>query len=149
MSPQEASEVMLEEPDWREVFENECLRWPRLPRHLQEDNAFESVLKKWRHFHMTNDASAGMVALATLHIFPPRWLIKDEPRDGKCFQEQHDEHCWITMSQRAWRIVTIEDRIMLCDSFGEQTQIDLATAKWGKYLDKAVEAMEARREVQP
>src|SRR4029077_3814978 len=147
MSPLEASEVIYEEPNWREVFEEECARWPKLPRYLAEDSGFESTLKRWRRFHATGDQPAGavegMIALAALRIFPPRNLIQHTPRDGVCFEEQFDNHCWLIMSQRAWRIQTIEDRMMVLDSFGESTQIDMSRAKWDKYIEKAVEAMEA------
>lgn len=50
---------------------------------------------------------------------------------------------WLTMSQRAWRIVGVEDRMLLLDSFGEQTQVDLSKAKWEKHTEKAVEALMA------
>lgn len=149
MSPFEASEILLEEPDWRETFERECLRWPRLPRYLQEDSAYESILKMWRRFHAKDNkpapASDGMMALAVLKLYPARNLIRDVPRDGKCFEEQHDAHCWMIMSQRAWRVVGIEDKTLLLNSFGEEEQVNLSRAKWEKYLDKAVEALMARQ----
>ena len=44
MSPAEAGAVEFEEPDWRELFEDECRRHPAWPRYLQEDDAFEAVL---------------------------------------------------------------------------------------------------------
>ena len=53
-------------------------------------------------------------------------------------------------SQRAWRIVAVEDRTLLLDSFGEQTQVDLSRAKWGKYCEKAgVKFWKAMREKIP
>ena len=150
MSPAEATAVEYEEPDWNERFETHMARWPRLPRHLAEDAAFESTLKDWRRFHAINDKPAlvydGMIALAVLKILPPRNLIKDIERTSACFAEQVDDHMWLTMSQRAWRIVAVEDRTLLLDSFGEQTQVDLSRAKWGKYCEKAAEVLEAMRE---
>jgi hypothetical protein len=147
MSPAEAAAIELEEPDWRARFEAHCARWPKLPRYLAEDSAFEATLKDWRRFHATGDKPAGavegMIALAALRIFPPRNLIQDTPRTGECLEEQFDNHCWLIMSQRAWRIQTIEDRMMVLDSFGESTQVDMSRAKWDKYIEKAVEAMNA------
>lgn len=145
VSPAEASAIELEEPNWPTRFEEHCGRWPKLPRYLQEDSAFEATLVDWRRWHAVDGKTAaaadGMVALAKLKIFPPRNLIKDVPRDGELFEEQHDAHCWMTMSQRAWRVLGIEDKMLLLDSFGERTQVDLSKAKWEKYLDKAVEAL--------
>jgi hypothetical protein len=153
MSPKEAGELDIEEPNWHEAFESEQDRWPRLPKELKEDGAFESVLKRWRRFHAVGDKPAtayeGMVALARLRIFPPRSIIKDIERTGACFKDQHDSQMWLTMSQRAWRIVAIESRVLFLESFGEQTQVDLSRAKWGKYCEKAAEALEAMRKNGP
>ena len=147
MSPQEASEVIFEEPDWHERFEFHCARWPKLPRYLAEDSGFEAVLKEWRRFHAVDDKPAaaieGMIALAKLKIMPPRNLIRDVERTSACFEEQIDDHMWLIMSQRAWRIVTIESRVLFLESFGEHTQVDLSRAKWEKYVEKAVEALNA------
>ena len=149
MSPLEASEFCLEEPDWQERFESYCDAWPRLPRYLQEDNSFERVLKDWRRFHAVDDKPAaaieGMIALAKLKIMPPRNLIRDIERTSACFQEQVDDHCWINMSQRAWRIISVESRVMFLESFGEQTQIDMTKAKWEKWTEKALEVLNATR----
>ena len=149
MSPAEASAVILEEPDWHERFEFHCARWPKLPRYLQEDSGFEAVLKEWRRFHAIDDKPApaydGMIALAKLQIMPPRNLIRDVERTSACFREQHDDHMWVTMSQRAWRIIAVESRVLFLESFGEQTQVDLARAKWEKYCEKAAEVLEAMR----
>ena len=148
MSPKEAAEILLKEPDWKDRFEFHCARWPWLSRYLAEDSAYEATLKDYRRFHAVDDkpgpTADGIVALTGLGIFPPRNLIKDVPRDGKCFEEQHDDHMWLIMSQRAWRIVAIEDRMLILDSFGEQTQVDLSRAKWEKYTEKAVEVLNAR-----
>ena len=68
VSPAEARAVEYEEPDWRERFETHCARWPRLPRYLQEDSAFEATMRDWRRWHATDDKPAGaveaMIALA-------------------------------------------------------------------------------------
>jgi hypothetical protein len=147
VSPAEAAAVELEEPDWRERFEAHCARWPKLPRYLQEDAAFEATQKEWRKWHRTDGKPAGMteamIALAAFRIFPPRNLFQDTPRTTDCFEEQHDDHMWLIMSSRSWRIVTIEDRMMILDSFGDKTQVDLSRAKWEKYTEKAVEALMA------
>lgn len=147
MSPAEASAVELEEPDWLDEFELECRRWPTWPRHLAEDSAFESILKRWRRYHAVDDKPASaydaMIALARLRLFPPRNLIKDVPRDGKRLEEQHDSHMWVIMSQRAWRVIGVEDKMLLLDSFGDQTQVSLEPRKWLKHTEKAVEWLKA------
>jgi hypothetical protein len=150
VSPAEAAAIELEEPDWRERFEEHCARWPKLPRYLAEDSAFEETLKEWRRWHRDEhgqaaDAYTGMVALAVLKILPPRSLIKDIERTGECYQEQHDDHMWLIMSQRSWRIVALESRTLFLESFGEKTQVDLSRAKWEKYTEKAVEALMAQQ----
>ena len=152
MSPFEAGTIELEEPDWKERFEFHCARFPRLPRYLAEDSAYEATLKDWRRFHKEvvdgkdtpAPAANGIVALTVLGIYPPRSLIRDIPHGGQCFEEQYDAHMWLVMSQRAWRIIAIEDRMLILDSFGEQTQVDLNRAKWEKYTEKAAEALNAR-----
>ena len=153
LSPAEATAVEYEEPDWRERFEVHYARWPKLPRYLQEDAAFERTLIDWRRWHAVDDKPAaaieGMIALAKLKIMPPRNLIRDTERTSACFAEQVDSHMWLTMSQRAWRIVAVEDRTLLLDSFGEQTQVDLSRAKWEKYCEKACEVLEAMRKNGP
>jgi hypothetical protein len=154
MTPREAGELELEEPNWRDRFEEHCLRWPKLPRYLAEDSAFEATLSDWRRHHFTwvevdgkakrraAKAIDGMIALAKLRIFPPRNLIKDAPRDGKCYEpDLGDDHCWLTISGRAWRVVTIEDRMLILDSFGEDKQIDLNRAKWEANTNAALAAM--------
>jgi hypothetical protein len=156
VTPREAGEIELEEPDWREVFERECARWPRLPRYLQEDSAFESVLRQWRRFYFTwieldgkakrNPAGAteAIIALAKLKIMPPRFLHKDLPRE-ESGGYQADDHMWISINQEQWRIVGVEDR-MLCLEKGfedkETLQIDLSKAKWTKYIAAAVELLD-------
>lgn len=158
MSPAEAGALEFEEPDWRERFEEHCRRWPKWPRYLAEDSAFESTLKDWRLFHATTvevngemkrrpaGAVEAMIALAGLRIFPPRNLIKDVPRDGKCYEpDVGDDHMWLQIAGRAWRIVGVESRMLLLDSFGESKQIDLNKAKWEKYTEAALAAMAAAR----
>ena len=39
--PAEAAAIELEEPDWQERFETHFARWPKLPRYLAENEAFE------------------------------------------------------------------------------------------------------------
>ena len=164
MSPAEAGAVELEEPNWRERFEDHCLRWPKLPRYLQEDSAFEATLSDWRRFHFTwleveingkvqlkhKPASAidGMVALAKLKILPPRSLIKDVPRDGATGY-QADDHMWLSIAGEQWRITAIEDRIIILERTledkPETKQIDLTKAKWTKYVEAACAVIEAQR----
>jgi hypothetical protein len=154
VTPREAGELELEEPNWRDRFESHCERWPRLPRYLQEDSAFEATLLDWRRFHWTPievegklkkrpaGATQAIVALAKLRIFPPRNLIKDVPRDGKCYEpDLGDDHLWLQIAGRAWRIVAIEDKMLILDSFGEDKQIDLNRARWKENTDAALAAM--------
>ena len=160
MSPAEAAAIELEEPDWRERFEEHAQRFPNLPAYLAWDQAFEAVLKDWRRFHgalvevngepknRPAAATEGMIALAGLRIFPARMQTHDLPT-GDPYQEQHDAHVWLIMSQRAWRITAVEDRMLILDSFGEQTQVDLSRAKWGQYIEKATQALDAMRQKNP
>jgi hypothetical protein len=83
-----------------------------------------------------------MIALAKLRIFPPRNLIKDVPRDGKCYEpDLGDDHLWLQIAGRAWRIVAIEDKMLILDSFGEDKQIDLNRARWEANTNAALAAM--------
>jgi hypothetical protein len=152
MTPRQAFLIDSEtEPDWRELFDARIDDLQKLkpdrPRYLVEDEAFEQLLKEWRRFHCIGSkvgervpapAVEAMIALAKLHIFPP-----SSPRDGVRFEEQHDDHCWLIIDQRAWRIVDAEDRTLMLDSFGEQMQIDLNKAKWEKYNEAAQRWLEA------
>ena len=144
VSPAEAAAIKLEEPDWRGRFEEHANAFPKLPDYLAWDSAYERTLRDWRRWHDKADVYTGMAALTRLDIFPARSLLKHIPRDDKLFEEQHDAHMWLIMSQRAWRIVAIEDRTMVLDSFGEQTQVDLSRAKWGNYIEKAAEVLMAK-----
>jgi hypothetical protein len=156
VTPREAGEAELEEPAWRAVFEEECQRWPKLPRYLAEDNAFESTMRRWRQFHFTwiefggkakrqpAGATEAMIALARLKIFPARFLIKDVPRE-KFGGYQADEHMWLSIRQEQWRITGVEDH-MLClekrfEDKPETMQIDLAKAKWTKYCEAAAASL--------
>jgi len=158
MSPAEAGEVIYEEPCWRERFAEHCLRWPKLPKYLAEAEAFEATLFDWRRFHWTPvdvdgkekrkpaGAIDAMVALAALRIFPPRHTVRDVPRDGATGY-QYDDQMWVSISQEQWRIVGVENRMLLLerlmgdDSRPETKQIDLTKAKWNKYCEAAAAAL--------
>jgi hypothetical protein len=147
VSPLEAAAIELEEPDWRQRFETHCARWPKLPRYLQEDAAFESTMRDYRRFHFSwidgkqipLAADPAKIALAKLRIFPPRFTIKDVPRDGVC-GFQCDDHMWVG----PWRIVAVEDRTLCMEKYmeiegkPETRQIDLTKADWTKYITSAV-----------
>lgn len=162
MNAAEAGAVELEEPCWSEVFEQQCARWPRLPRYLQEDAAYEETLRQWRRWHWTpveidgetkqRPASAveGMIALARLGILAPRSTWNEIPHSDVIEGYQHDNHCWLSIAQEQWRIIGVEDR-MLCLEKGFQSeretkQINLNTAKWTHYIDAAVQMLEAIRQ---
>jgi len=161
MSPAEAGSVLFEEPDWRALFEEQCARWPKLPRYLQEDSAFTEVLRQWRRFHWTpievdgalkkNPAGAveAIIALAKLQIMPPRSAWQDIPRTGIVEGYQSDDHMWLSIAGEQWRITAIEDK-MLCLQKGfqadvETKQIDLNRARWDKYIESAVGVLDAMR----
>lgn len=160
MSPAEAGAIELEEPDWRERFEEHILRWPKLPRWLAEDNAFEAVLTDWRRFHWTpievdgqaKKAPAGateaIIALAKLGIMAPRSAWVETPRTNATGY-QCDDHMWLSIAGEQWRITGVEAR-MLCLQKGfqadvETKQINLTTAKWESHNAAAVELLEALR----
>jgi hypothetical protein len=162
MNPAEAAAVEYEEPDWRERFEEQCARWPRLPRYLQEDAAFEEVLRQWRRSHSTPVEVGGrqlrqpagaveaMIALAKLKIMPPRSAWVDIPHGDIVEGFQHDDHCWLSYSGQQWRITAIEDRILHIDKMTfddkfETQAIDLNRARWDKYVEAAVAVLEAMR----
>jgi hypothetical protein len=50
---------------------------------------------------------------------------------------------WLQIAGRMWRIVAIEDRILILDSFGEPKQINLITARWAEYTKSACAALDA------
>ena len=159
MSPANAAAILTEEPDWKQVFEEQIARWPKLPRYLAEDSAFPEVMRQWRRFHWTpivvdevlkkNPAGAieAIIALAKLGIMPPRSAWNDIPRDGELGAHQRDDHMWVSINQEQWRIVAIEDRILhLQKGFQadvERKQIDLAQAKWDKHNAAAIELLKA------
>jgi hypothetical protein len=163
MTPAEAAAIELEEPDWGVEFERECARWPRLPRYLQEDCAFEEVLRRWRRFHwspvdvdgkaMKRPASAteAMIALAKLRILPPRSTWVDIPHGDIVEGFQQDDHVWLSYSGEQWRIVGVEDRMLHLARMTfdgkepEQKSIDLGRAHWDRYIESAVAVLEAQR----
>jgi hypothetical protein len=159
VTPKEAGEVELQEPNWRERFETHCARWPGLPRYLAEDNAFEATMRDWRRHHFTwievggkakrrpAGAQEAIIALAKLRIFPARFLLKEVPRDGACGY-QSDDHMWLSLAGEQWRITGVEDRMLHLErrfDEPETRQIDLNRARWTKYTAAAVEALEAMR----
>jgi hypothetical protein len=143
MSPAEAAES-LEEPDWAEL-------WSRLQA---ADDGFEILLRKWREHHFTpveidgvwkkKMASSvdGVIALSRLGLMPLRSLTEGQ---GGLFEEQIDDHCWFLSQGRAWRVLGIEDHMLMLNSFGEEKQIDLSRAKWAKYCEAAAAALEAQK----
>jgi hypothetical protein len=158
MTPAEAAAVELEEPDWVELFNEECARWPRLPRYLQEDSAFPEVMRRWRRFHaapaapgqrIPAPAAEAIVALAKLGVMPPRSAWNDIPRSDATGY-QHDDHCWMSYAGQQWRITAVEDRIMHIekmsfDDKSETQQIDLNRARWDKYVEAAFAVLDAMR----
>jgi hypothetical protein len=143
MSPAAAAES-LDEPGWAEL-------WSRLKA---ANDGFETILRKWREWHWTpieidgapkkkmGSSVDGMIALAKLGIMAR--LIPENPLTN--LVDQIDDHCWLSISGRAWRIVGIEDRTLFLNSFGEEKQIDLNKAKWEKHTEAAVAVLEATRE---
>jgi hypothetical protein len=115
--------------------------------------AFENILREWRAFHWTPvgdkkrpaGATEGIVALAILGVMPPRSLPDRPPG---LFEEQHDDHTIFVSEGRAWRIVGIEDRmLMLRSAFSdEERQIALdPVTRWAKYCEAHNAQLEARR----
>jgi hypothetical protein len=162
MNPAEAAAVEYEEPDWRARFEEQCARWPKLPRYLAEDAAFEAVLSRWRRFHSTPVEIGGkqlrqpagaveaMIALAKLKIMPPRSVWNEIPHGDVVEGFQHDAHMWMSYAQEQWRITAIADRMLHLEkmSFDDKTetkQIDLERARWDKYVEAAVAVLNAIR----
>jgi hypothetical protein len=147
VSPAEAVAV-TEEPNWRDL-------WRALKA---ADDGYEVLLMKYRRWHWTpgieyrddhgqtrvqknmGPSVDGVIALSKLKIFPP--TIPENPLTSFA-GEQHDGHMWFLSQGRAWRILGIEDKMLMLDSFGEQWQIDLNKAKWEKYCEAARKALEA------
>ena len=132
MSPAEAG-ALLEEPDWAMLFADRG----------STELAFENTLREWRAWHWTPvgdkkrpaGATEGIIALALLGVMPPRSLPDRPPG---LFEEQHDDHCWFVSEGRAWRVVGIEDRmLMLRSGFSEEErQIALdPLERWAKYCE--------------
>jgi hypothetical protein len=160
LTPREAAAVEYQEPDWRELFELECARHPKWPRHLQQVDAFEEVMRRWRRFHWTPveikgeqkkmpaGATEAMVALAGVGIMPPRSEYK-YLLAGLGYQQ--DDHMWLSISGEQWRIIAIEDRMLILnkmtfdDSKPEIMSIDLNRADWTKHTEAAVAILEAMR----
>ena len=139
MSPAEASAI-LNEPDWAAQFADSG----------GSEIAFENILTAWRKWHFTplDDGRKkmapsvdGVIALALLGIMPPRTL----DRPPGLFQDQADDHCWFVSEGRAWRILGIEDKMLMLNSFGDEKQIDLSRAKWENYCAHHAAVLEALR----
>jgi hypothetical protein len=154
MTPAEAGAVLLEEPDWQERLAEimgDRLDDKKYPYELVQEDAFEQLLREYRRFHFTwgddgkrypMPADKACIALAGLRIFPPRSIIKDVSRDGQCYEpDLGDNHMWLTINQRAWRIVAVESGTLFLDSFGEAMQIEANHPGWAKYIDKVLEAL--------
>ena len=140
MSPAEASAI-TEEPDWVQMFAG--------PR-LDQRSAFENLLIEWRKWHFTplDDGRKrmapsvdGVIALAILGIMPPRTL----DRPPGLFEDQVDDQCWFVSEGRSWRILGIEDKMLMLNSFGDEKQIDLTRAKWDSYCAHHAAVLEALR----
>jgi hypothetical protein len=162
MNPREAGRVEYEEPDWPAEFDAECLRWPNLPKYLQEESAFPEIMRRWRRFHATPvevegqwkrrpaSATEAMIALAKLRIMPPRSAWVDIPHGNIVEGYQHDDHAWLSLSGELWRITGVEDCMlflekMTFDDKREQKQIDLNRARWDQYCESAAAVLEAQK----
>lgn len=153
MNAAEAGAIELEEPDWNEYFSGFVSDMDeKNPIELRQDSAFEKTLLLYRQFHFTwldngkrrpMASSNAVIALAILGIMAPRSRRKDMPHDASTFEYQHDEHCWL-VNERAWRIVAIEDKTLCLDSFGDTKQVDLAVAKWDKYVEQRLQILQPK-----
>jgi hypothetical protein len=143
MSPAEAA-AATEEPDWAEMFRD----------FGGEFSAYQATLFQWRRWHAAlvlingeekrNPAPAtdGIIALAQAGVLYPSLT---PPRPPGVFEEQSDAHCWLISQDRAWRILGVEDGMLMLNSFGDEWQIDLGRAKWAGYVEKAAAALETQR----
>ena len=156
MSPADAAAILIEEPDWRALFEEQCARWPKLPRYFQEDSAFPEVMRQWRKFHWIADRNQGRAQedagwrgrgdyrarQAWHHAAALAW--NDIPRDGETGY-QPTTTCGSRSarssgaSSRSKTASCICRRVFQADV--EQKQIDLVQAKWDKYTIAAVELL--------
>jgi hypothetical protein len=170
VSPAEAGQVEIEQPDWRERFLEyfkrieaptvaQRLATPAQQRLLAEEWAFEQTMRDWRRFHWTPIEIKGemkkmpalavdaIIALAGLGVMPPRSINQNIPRGGELFEEQHNDHIWLTIASEAWAIQSIEDKMMHLwrgwEPEVERMSIDLTRAKWDKYADAAVAFLKA------
>lgn len=158
MNPAEAGAIDYEEPDWRERFEEHCARYPRLPRYLQEDSAFEATLQDWRRFHATPisdgkhvpaGATEAIIALAQIKIMAPRSAWIEIPHGDAVEGYQHDDHLWLSIAGEQWRITEISDRMLHLERMTfegtdrEQKQIDLSRAKWTGYIEAAIAVLKS------
>lgn len=154
MTAAEAGAIELEEPDWAFTFQFQVDQGydEKTPIELRQDEAFNRVLYDYRRFHFTwtdegkrrpMASSNAVIALAILGIMPPRSRRADLPLGTPCFEEQHDDHCWL-VNERAWRIVAIEDKTLCLDSFGDTKQVDLAAAKWDKYVEQRLQILQPK-----
>jgi hypothetical protein len=150
MTPHEAASL-ADEPNW---ITRHAANLRLFPAELDHEG-FERTLREWRLFHgskmsdgrlMPASAVDAMVALAHLRIFPPRSVLRDLPRDG-INGFQYDDHMWLSIRGEQWRIRGIEDRQLILEKGFEESEtmvIDLATAKWGSYVEAAAAVLEAR-----
>ena len=143
MSPAEAA-ASLDEPDWAAMFLDLG----------GEDSAFDAVLSQWRRWHWTPieidgvlkkkaaSATDGIIALAQAGVMPPRSLTEAQRRP---FEEQHDAHMWLRSKDRSWRILGVQDGVMMLNSYGEEWEINLKRAKWDDYVIAAAAALEQQK----
>lgn len=152
MTAAEAGAIELEEPDWHSRVRDYDDMHEDAPIELKQDAAFDRVLYEYRRFHFTwvdngkrrpLASSNAVVALAKLGIMAPRSRTKDIPHTDELHGYQHDDHCWL-VNERAWRIVAIEDKTLCLDSFGDTKQVDLAAAKWDKYVEQRLQILQPK-----
>ena len=118
------------EPDW-------LAQWALLQC---ADDGFAAILRQWRRWHWTPievdgqlkkkpaGATDGIIALALLGIMPPYDFPERKP-----FEEQHDDHMWLTAKGHAWRILYYRGKVgawAILNSFGDEWHLDLVGIKW-------------------
>ena len=142
MSPAEAAAI-TEEPDWVAAVQGPR----RQPSMLSRISCIE-----WRKWHFTplDDGRKkmapsvdGVIALA----HPRHYAAQDARRPpARPLRGADDDHCWFVSEGRAWRILGIEDKMLLPQfSFGDERQIDLTRAKWENYCAAWSAVLEAMR----